>query len=191
MLHNPYGHRIQGDLDIKFDVIEIDAPWNERGGGRIKRGADRHYPLLSEHEIIETILRSPVWRPSEHAHLFSWVTNNHLESGLFVMRALGFRYVTNVAWCKDRVGLGQYFRGQHELCLFGVRTKGRGTFHRTEDRSIASVIQAPRTKHSAKPPEFYEMIEARSSGRRLSMFARGPRDGWWTWGNETTKPETP
>ena len=167
-----------------FAAIVIDAPWAERGAGKIKRGADRHYPLLEEHQIIETVLRAPCWSPDPDAHLYFWVTNNFLESGLLVMRALGFRYITNLAWAKQRPGLGQYFRGKHELCLFGVRSKGRGTIHRTDRRDITSLVAADRERHSAKPPCFYTLVESRSRGPYLEMFARTERPGWTCWGNE-------
>ena len=29
----------------------MDPPWLERGGGKIKRGADRHYPVLKVEDI--------------------------------------------------------------------------------------------------------------------------------------------
>ena len=156
----------------------------ERGSGKIKRGADKHYPLMREHQIIETVIRCPHWQIDPDAHLYLWATNNHLESGLFVMRALGFRYVTNVAWAKDRPGLGQYFRGQHELCLFGVRALGKGTVKRTDNRGVRSLLSASRTKHSAKPVTFYDVVEARTLGPYLEMFARSEREGWTCWGNE-------
>lgn len=28
----------------KYKTIYMDPPWAEQGGGKIKRGADRHYP---------------------------------------------------------------------------------------------------------------------------------------------------
>lgn len=31
----------------QYKTIYIDPPWPERGGGKIKRGADRHYALMS------------------------------------------------------------------------------------------------------------------------------------------------
>jgi N6-adenosine-specific RNA methylase IME4 len=167
-----------------YSAIVIDPPWLERGSGKIKRGADKHYPLMREHQIIETILQCPHWSVDPDAHLYQWVTNNHLESGLFVMRALGFRYITNLAWAKDRPGLGQYFRGQHELCLFGVRFLGKGTKHRTPNRSISSLLRAARLKHSVKPATFHERVEARTNGPYLELFARAERSGWTTWGNE-------
>ena len=39
------------------------------------------------------------------------------------MEEWGFRYVTMITWAKDRFGLGQYFRGMTEHCLFGVKGK--------------------------------------------------------------------
>ena len=30
----------------------MDPPWEEKGGGKSKRGADRHYPVLEKHEIV-------------------------------------------------------------------------------------------------------------------------------------------
>ena len=31
---------------MKYKTIYADPPWWESGGGKIKRGADRHYPLI-------------------------------------------------------------------------------------------------------------------------------------------------
>ena len=162
-----------------YRTIVADPPWLERGGGKIKRGADRHYPLLSTSEIIRVMLQADQWRPDPAgAHLYLWVTNNFLPDGLEVMKALGFRYITNIAWCKDRIGLGQYFRGQHELCLFGVM--GR----LMTDIKPPTVVQAPRRRHSKKPPEFMEIIERASPLPRLELFSRRARPGWTAWGNE-------
>jgi len=168
-----------------FKTVVIDPPWNERGGGKYKRGADRHYPVMKTPDIIKTIYGCKYWdRIEDNAHMYMWVTNNFLEDGLSVMKALGFRYVTNFVWVKDKIGLGQYFRGQHEICLFGTRGK-KPTAPRTDDKSIPSVLKAPRTKHSSKPPSSYELIEKRSHGKYLELFAREDRDDdWMCWGNE-------
>ena len=104
--------------DKKYCTIYADPPWMERGGGRIKRGADRHYPLMKTVDIC----RLPVWRISEdNCHLYLWATNNFLPDGLKVMDAWGFRYVTMITWMKSWISLGQYFRGMTEHCLFGVK----------------------------------------------------------------------
>jgi len=166
-----------------YQTVVADPPWMERGGGRIKRGADRHYELLDVPSIIRTVNQCEYWdQVADNAHLYLWVTNNHLPDGLKVMDALGFKYITNVCWVKNSIGLGQYFRGKHELCLFG--TRGRGVSVRTPDRTISSVIQAKKTGHSRKPLSFYNMVEQRSDGPYLELFARGKRPGWTTWGDE-------
>jgi N6-adenosine-specific RNA methylase IME4 len=115
-----------------------------------------------------------------------WVTNNFLRDGFKVMDALGFRYVTNAVWCKDKMGLGQYLRGKHELLLFGVCGKMTSS-----SRSTSSVIgdgPLPRRRHSQKPDETYDIIEAVSQGPYLEIFALQEREGWDCWGNDIYEP---
>lgn len=163
----------------EYRTILMDPPWYEKGAGKIKRGANRHYPLLKTDEIISVIKNSGAFRPAEDCHLYLWVTNNFLRDGLKVVEELDFRYITNLVWVKDSFGLGQYFRGQHELCLFGVRGNLR-----TRDRSTPTVINARKREHSRKPDQIYEIIERCSYPPRLEMFARERRVGWDAWGNE-------
>jgi N6-adenosine-specific RNA methylase IME4 len=131
-------------------------------------------------DIAPTILNAPCWNPDETGcHLYLWVLNNYLFEGRDVMEQLGFRYVTNMVWVKDRFGIGYYFRGQHELCLFGVIGKAP-----TLVNNIPTVIEAKRGKHSVKPVEFFSTVEAASPSPRLEMFARKQRPGWVCWGDE-------
>ena len=167
---------------MSFATTLMDPPWPEHGAGACKRGADRHYPLIKVRDMAATILLSGVWAPAPNAHLYMWVTNNYLPQGLRLMSDLEFRYVTNLCWVKDRSGLGQYFRGRHELLLFGVR--GDGYEVRTDRRDLDTCFGLPRGAHSAKPLDFYEHIEARSEGPYLEMFARSERPGWCGWGNQ-------
>lgn len=169
---------------MKYKTVYADPPWNETGAGKIKRGADRHYSLMKTNEIIEHMRKIPI---DENAHLYLWVTNNFLKDGLLVMDALGFRYVTNIVWVKDRFGLGQYFRGMHELCLFGV--KGNLPYKHKVDPSRScctetTVIQEHRTEHSKKPVKMYQKIENTSYPPFVEVFARQRRDGWSSIGNE-------
>lgn len=185
---------------MRWSTCIIDPPWPEHGGGKSKRGADRHYPLVPVDQMYAVIVMSPAWTPADDAHLYMWVTDNYLPAGLRLMCDLGFRYVRTFCWVKlladvdvasvtDETldeslatGLGQYARGQHELCLFGVR--GDGMAVRTERRDIGSVIPAQRAAHSAKPACFYDLVEARSRGPYQEIFARTARPGWSGWGNE-------
>jgi len=173
-----------------YRCIVADPPWPEHGGGKIVRGAQRHYRLLSLTEIRDVMLAAPVWKPCrDGCHLWLWVTNNYLPAGLSLMEDLGFRYITNVAWAKmecpriagwvpQKPGLGQYLRGQHELLLFGVM--GRLLAH----AKGSTLLPAPRRAHSQKPEEAYALVEMVSPGPRLEMFAREQREGWDSWGNE-------
>lgn len=198
----------------RYRTVLADPPWLERGGGQIKRGADRHYPLMPTRDIC----RLPVgqWAAAD-AHLYLWVTNNFLPDGLDVMQVWGFRYVTKIDWFKGdlnedwidavttdtnidgpsrakliaeadaslQVGLGQYFRGCTESCLFGVR--GQVEYRTLPDGKRAqgrTGFHAERQEHSAKPEELRQMVERVSHGPYLEMFARRPAEGWDLWGNQ-------
>lgn len=169
-----------------YNTIVADPPWEEKGGGKIKRGADRHYKLLTIEEIKSMHVQS-LANP-DGCHLYLWVTNGFLEKGLEVMRAWGFRYVTCVTWAKDRFGIGQYFRGQTEQCLFGVRGRqpykiNSETGKRSQGRTL---LNAKRRKHSQKPDEMRAMIEKVSYPPYLELFAREKAPGWDVWGNQVT-----
>jgi len=171
-----------------FKTVVLDPPWQERGGGKIKRGADRHYPLVKTDALPDIIRGCSHWAGvEESAHMYMWVTNNFLVDGLWLMHTLGFTYKTNIVWVKQRIGLGQYFRGKHELCLFGVR--GDAYSVRTNDKTIASVLHADRGQHSKKPDEFMDLVEKRSVGPYLEVFARRTRENWTSWGNEIVVEE--
>jgi N6-adenosine-specific RNA methylase IME4 len=176
--------RPQSELWTSFATLLADPPWLERGAGKSKRGADRHYPLLKTEEIPRVMRASELWRPARNAHLYLWATNNFLPDALYVIAELGFRYVTCITWAKDRYGLGRYYRGQTEHLLFAVR----GEYIPTRTNTTSTLLEAPRGRHSAKPTAAYELIEANSPGPRAEFFARGCRPGWASWGNEVVGP---
>lgn len=188
-----------------YVTLMADPPWWEAGGGKIKRGADRHYPLMKTRDIAALPVRE--WM-APNAHCYIWVTNNFLRDGLEVMEAWGFRYVTTITWFKSKreqdddifdergcigadanlqVGLGQYFRGCTEPVLFGVR--GQVPYRMTAEGKRAqgrTGFHAPRNEHSAKPAKMRQMVERVSPGPYLEMFARQPVAGWDVWGNESS-----
>jgi N6-adenosine-specific RNA methylase IME4 len=166
---------------MKYQTILIDPPWKERGSGRIKRGADRHYPLLSTPKILETIYLSGAFAPASSCHLYLWVTNNFLKDGLWLMDQLGFTYVTMRTWAKEKIGLGRYFRGKTEHTLFGTLGDYQDPGTRTISTLIGNGIVSKRG-HSKKPEQQYAEIMAVSPGPYLEMFATEPRPGWSSWG---------
>lgn len=190
-------------IDKRHRTILLDPPWPEKGGGKSKRGADRHYPTVPVPRMPKLItLDSGMWNPARDAHLWMWVTNNFLDDGLWLMRELGFRYVTNAVWVKVvntiilpgldvpfldwietiiKIGLGQYMRGCHELLLFGTRGDAMMP---AKAKIPKSVIVARRGQHSRKPDKQYKLIEAVSPGPRIEFFARRTWSGWEHFGNE-------
>jgi N6-adenosine-specific RNA methylase IME4 len=102
-----------------YRAILIDPPWPERGSGRVQRGAQRHYKLLTVPKIVEVILACPYFKPDpDGCHLWLWTTNNYLMKAGWVIEQLGFRYVTKATWAKEgRAGIGQYHRGKTEDML--------------------------------------------------------------------------
>ena len=171
------------NTDKKYNVIYADPPWEEKGGGKIKRGADRHYPLMKTKDILELPVKDIV--AIEGAHLYLWATNNHLKDAFEVIEAWGFEYVTMITWMKDKLGLGQYFRGKTEHCLFAT-TKKKLPYNTIEGKRAQGVTGfiAPRGRHSEKPEEMRQMIEKVSTGEKIELFARKHVDGWDCWGNE-------
>ena len=167
-------------MTTPFKCILADPPWAETGGGKICRGAQKHYQVVKDSDIVGVIKESPLWIPDEDCHLWLWVTNNRLPLGLKVMNDLGFDYKTNMVWVKDRFGIGQYLRGQHEILLFG--TKGKKMY--PPIRNVPSVVIAKRNRHSEKPQKVFELIERVSPAPRAELFSRQQRPGWNCWGNE-------
>jgi N6-adenosine-specific RNA methylase IME4 len=165
----------------KYKTIYADPPWPERGGGKIKRGADRHYELMT----VKDIAALPVPDiADDNCHLYLWTTNNYLPDALKVIAAWGFSYKTTITWEKDRIGLGQYFRGMTEHCLFGVKGNLPYKIIDGKRQQGKTVIIAPKTKHSEKPEEMRKMIETVSYGPYIELFARKQTPGWTVWGNQ-------
>lgn len=170
-----------------YSTIVCDPPWPAYGGGKIRRGANKHYKLMT---VADILALAPMVRglvSPEGCHLYLWVTNNYLPDGLEVMKAYGFQYRTCITWGKDRMGLGQYFRGLTEHCLFGVY--GHMPYRLTLDAEPKraqgkTLILAPRREHSQKPDALMDMAELVSYPPRIELFARSRRMDWDCWGLE-------
>jgi N6-adenosine-specific RNA methylase IME4 len=171
---------------MKHKTIYIDPPWNLSGGGKIKRGADKHYPLMKTEDIFA--MKPYIEEISDGlCHMYMWVTNNFLETGLEIMKHWGFKYITNIVWAKNSIGTGQYFRGQHEILLFGRKGNPLPFKHK---KNIPSIVFSDKGRHSEKPKQFYTLIEKVSYAPYIEIFARNKRDGWESWGNDENLNET-
>ena len=168
---------------LKYKTIYIDSPWPEYGGGKICRGAQKHYKLMSLEEIYSLKNFINVLA-DDNCHLYLWTTNTFLMQALDIVLYWDFKYVTIITWLKNRIGIGQYFRGLTEHCIFarrgilpykvinGKRAQGKTGFC------------ASKTIHSEKPEEMRKMIELVSYEPRIELFARKKSEGWDVWGDE-------
>lgn len=161
----------------KFNVILADPPWRYDFSETDSRQIDSHYPSMELDAICN--IKIPC---ADDGILFLWATAPKLREALKVIDAWGFEYKTHAIWVKDKIGMGYYFRNQHELLL--VATKGK--FHPpAESNRFSSAIHGERTEHSKKPNIIYELIEKMyPQGTYMELFARAKRNNWTGWGNE-------
>jgi N6-adenosine-specific RNA methylase IME4 len=173
------------NTENKYKTIYIDPPWEEKGGGKIKRGADRHYPLMS----IKDIAKLPIKQLADEngCHLYMWTTNNFLRKALSLLDVWEFEYVTLITWNKDRIGLGQYYRGMTEHCIFAT-TKKRLPYKVIDGKRQQGKTGffEEKTIHSRKPETMRKMIETVSYEPRIELFAREKFERWDCWGNEVS-----
>lgn len=157
------------DPPWKYDFIEVDA-WK----------VENHYPTMATAEICELSV-APLATPD--AILFLWATAPKLADAISVISAWGFTYKTCAIWDKEWTGMGNYFRIQHELLL--IATRGSIPPPITDARPASIIREKRSTKHSEKPQSVYAIIEAMyPEFPKVELFARAPRKGWATWGNE-------
>ena len=125
-------------------------------------------------------------------HLYLWTTNKFLPDAFTVISEWGFFYSTTLVWAKNTMGggLGGAYGISTEYVLFARRgslpasDRVKGTWFNWK-RPYNS---AGKPMHSAKPGEFYSMIEQVSPGPYLELFARRVRSQWDSWGDQALHP---
>ena len=184
-----------------YEIIYTDPPWsyNSRKAGAERKdktkfggGAEKHYPLMEDDELLALKPLVESWAASDCA-LFMWATCPRLDFGIRLIEHWGFRYCTVAfAWVKTTRdgGLisnpGFYTASNIELVLLGVRGSMR-----PDQPMIQQVVMAPRGEHSRKPDEVrYRIEQMYPDARRMEMFCRPVENlfaihqGWDVWGNE-------
>lgn len=163
-----------------YRLLYVDPPWQYEHIATESRAIENQYPTMDLDAI--KALAVPA---ADDAVLFLWATSPKLAEALEVIRAWQFDYRTSAVWDKELIGMGYYFRQQHELLL--VAARGALPVPAPSDR-VSSVIRARREAHSQKPAIVYDVLEAMypTFGEldRVELFQRQPRDGWAGWGNE-------
>ena len=165
------------EIPETFDVIYADPPWRYDFAESSNRKIENHYTTMQTLDIAK--MKVPA---KENCVLFMWATAPKLLEALDVMKGWGFTYKTHAIWDKEKIGMGYWFRGQHELLMVGV--KGKVTPPQATIR-ISSIIKEQRRKHSRKPDCVAEYIElAFYDKSKVELFCREPRNGWYSYGNQ-------
>lgn len=162
----------------KFNVIYADPPWRYEHSKTKTREIENQYPTMDLEDIKALEVPS-----AEDSILFLWSPAPKLEEAIGVMNAWGFNYRTCAVWDKEIIGMGYWFRSQHELLLVGVK----GSFSTPEEGvRFPSVFKERRGEHSKKPDYYYKLIQIYfPEGKYLELFARSQyNDKWTVWGNE-------
>ena len=177
---------------MKYKLIYADPPWHYRDSANDgSRGAEHKYPVMK----VQDICRLPVWDladPESCLLAMWWVPTQPVEA-LKVIEAWGFRLMTmkGFTWHKTNrikgnsaIGMGHMTRANSEDCLFAVR----GKLPARADASICQHVTAPRMDHSAKPPEFRDLlVRLLGDAPRCELFSRDEVPGWDVWGNQCRK----
>jgi N6-adenosine-specific RNA methylase IME4 len=175
-------NELSSPLDAQglFQTIVIDPPWDWGDEGDINQmgRAKPDYATMP----IEEIKALPINKiADDNCHLYIWVTNRSLPKAFGLIEAWGFRYITCLTWVKPYFGMGNYFRGSTEQVLFAV--KGSQPLKRHD---VSTHFLADRGNgHSAKPDEFYKLIESCSYAPFIDVFGRRGRSGWTVWGESS------
>lgn len=166
--------------DGQYRCVTIDAPWPmekiERKV-RPKQGKHLDYPTMSIEEIEQVV--GNVLRQQPACHVYLWVTQKFLPSGLRLLQAWDVKYQCAMTWVKNVGPTPFSWMYDTEHVLFGQRGSVR-----LREKGLRLSFQAKVDGHSRKPAIFYQRVIAASPGPRLAMFERGERDGFEVWGNE-------
>ena len=182
-----FAHRKAPPLPVgKFSVIYADLPWSyEYAHSNFKR-VDDDYPIMSLTEICamgEQIQRLA----AKDCTLFLWIPSPHLSKFPAVLDAWKFRYCSSWIWNKMKRNFSFYGSIDHEILIIAARGSGVPTCDPKTVQSVSSVQSIKKTQHSAKPKEYYQIIEKLyPKGRYLELFSRckEKRKGWTHWGDE-------
>lgn len=160
-----------------YSIIYVDPPWRYDFSETTSREIEKQYPTMELKELKKLKIPSDT-----NALIFMWATAPKLREALELMDAWNFEYKTHAIWDKQKIGMGYWFRGQHELLMVGVR--GDFSPPKQKDR-VSSVFRIPRTAHSKKPDEIRELISKwYPNHKKIELFAREQYKDWEVWGNE-------
>jgi N6-adenosine-specific RNA methylase IME4 len=176
--------RIRALPEKRFGLVYADPPWRFEPYSRdtgLERDAANHYPVMTLEEI-KALPVADIAAPDSVLGL--WGTSPMILFAFETMAAWGFTYRSQLIWVKDRIGLGFWFRGKHEILLIGTRGHPPAP---APGMNVPSVFEAEVREHSRKPDRVYAILESYfPTVPKVELFARAgsARPGWERWGAE-------
>jgi N6-adenosine-specific RNA methylase IME4 len=181
------------DIQGEYNVIVADPPWHLEKAKRKTRPKSfdpLDYPTMSLEEI-QNHLQIALSHTSENAALFLWAIEKYLPETLQMVKDLGLKRHIVLIWDKGQgIAPAYTVRFTHEYLIWAYKGKFQRPLKENQGK-YASVFHAKPQKHSTKPEEAFQLIEAVNGwgGQKLEMYARSTRSGWDSFGNEVTELE--
>ncbi len=170
-----------------FEMLWVDCPWQYemRSEAGYEKSPQAHYNTMS----IEALKAMPVEiLAAPDCLMWFWAVGPMLPQALEVIAAWGFTFKTSGHWVKQTkngkqtFGTGYILRNAGEPFMIATRGKPKTT------RAVRNTIFGLARQHSRKPEEcFREAEKLMPNAQRCELFARAPRQGWTSWGNEVDK----
>ena len=185
-----------------YGVIYADPAWTftTRSDKGKDRSPEQHYDCMTLDDIKALPVRDLA---AKNCVLLIWVIDTHLPMALEVIEAWGFKYKTKAFnWVKTNkdgspfTGMGFWTRANPEDCLMAINVQEDVLLAtigqpKREAKDVRRLVLSPRREHSRKPDEIRDEIERLVPGPYVELFARHTKDGWDSWGNQTTKFNDP
>lgn len=188
-----------------WSTIYLDPPWPttvrrpQEPSRWVKRSAAKPYPTMGEKDLFSLPIDLVA---SGDALLVMWCPWSHLDLGIRLVHAWGFRVATGFPWVKRtqsgtgyRFGTGAWAQQCTEPLLICRRGKPFGSLGNPRPARKGVVETRGRMGHSRKPGEVREWLTRVSPAPRIELFARKPEEplpggnawpppGWHVWGQE-------
>lgn len=168
----------------KYRAIVIDPPWPMEKIllDKFPQQVEMDYPTMT----LEQIEALPIndLADEDGCHVYLWVTQKYLPTGLQLFETWGVKYQCAMTWVKPTGFTPFSWMYTTEHALFGQI----GTLELLRCGLRLDFTEAVRG-HSRKPDAFYQRVLEASPGPRLEMFARQGREGFIPWGDEAPPVE--
>lgn len=171
-------------MQNKYNVILADPPWKYTRDMHDGSRSTDHYPSMELNDMKAMSVQSLC---DENCVLFMWATAPKMDWAIELGKSWGFNYSTVAfVWDKMRTLAGCYTITECEFVLVFRPRKGR--LPKRFKTNARQFFQEKPREHSRKPEYVQDMLELMyPNTKKIELFARRTRDGWDSWGDETTK----